>query len=151
MSGGAPPRRELPLRPHTSRAATTSAQRTRLQVICAGVGFAVGTAVGFATAPDRIGVPPLLGALGLLLGLGLAASTRIPELKRTPAIRRVRAPGGSGSARSAVDVSAPSEIVEIDEQWIVPPGWYPDPRGTQPTRYWDGAAWTEQVAESVQS
>jgi len=32
----------------------------------------------------------------------------------------------------------------------VPAGWYPDPAGTPRTRWWDGAAWTEHYADSVQ-
>ena len=27
------------------------------------------------------------------------------------------------------------------------PGWYPDPHGRHRHRYWDGAAWTEHVAD----
>ena len=27
------------------------------------------------------------------------------------------------------------------------PGWYPDPDGEMLYRYWDGEAWTEQVAD----
>ena len=26
-------------------------------------------------------------------------------------------------------------------------GWYPDPRGVHELRYWDGAAWTDHVAD----
>jgi hypothetical protein len=29
-----------------------------------------------------------------------------------------------------------------------PAGWYPDPAGTRAQRYWDGAAWTDQVSSS---
>lgn len=28
------------------------------------------------------------------------------------------------------------------------PGWYPDPSGEHEQRFWDGAAWTDKVAES---
>jgi len=28
----------------------------------------------------------------------------------------------------------------------VPAGWYPDPSGQAPQRYWDGAAWTGHTA-----
>ena len=113
------------------------------------VGFVVGTTVGFAIAPHRIGVPPLLGALGLLLGLGCAASTRVSERRRrSPPVRRSRA--AAAPARSEPAVRAPSgDSVLPDDEWIVPPGWYPDPSGLQPARYWDGAAWTEQVEESL--
>ncbi len=115
------------------------------------VGFVVGTTVGFAIAPHRIGVPPLLGALGLLLGLGSAASTRVLERRRhSPRLRRSRAAPAPALARSRTAVQAPSgDTVLPDDEWIVPPGWYPDPRGIQVARYWDGTAWTEQVEESL--
>jgi hypothetical protein len=28
------------------------------------------------------------------------------------------------------------------------PGWYPDPAGRHESRYWDGARWTEQIADA---
>lgn len=28
----------------------------------------------------------------------------------------------------------------------VPPGWYPDPRGAQAQRFWDGMRWTDHTA-----
>ncbi len=120
-------------------------------VLGASIGFVVGAAIGFATAGDHIGVPPLLGALGLLLGLGLAGTTRITELRRDPRVRRSSPAPARAPQVSASEAPAVGESVGADDRWVVPPGWYPDPRGTQPTRYWDGAAWTEQVAESVPS
>jgi hypothetical protein len=117
-------------------------------VLSAAAGLLAGTVIGFATAPDRIGIPPLLGGIGLLLGLGVAASTRISVSKRRPAVQRPRvtAAVAAAPAPSEPGVAALGETVEAEEEWMVPPGWYPDPRGTQPTRYWDGTAWTDEIA-----
>jgi hypothetical protein len=30
---------------------------------------------------------------------------------------------------------------------VSPPGWFPDPAARHETRYWDGARWTEHVAD----
>ena len=30
------------------------------------------------------------------------------------------------------------------------PGWYPDPANAAASRYWDGAAWTQQVTSAAQ-
>jgi hypothetical protein len=30
---------------------------------------------------------------------------------------------------------------------VSPPGWFPDPSGRHERRYWDGARWTEHVAD----
>ena len=30
---------------------------------------------------------------------------------------------------------------------VAPPGWHPDPHGVARLRYWDGAMWTEHIAE----
>jgi hypothetical protein len=121
-------------------------------VFSAATGLLAGTVIGFATAPDRIGVPPLLGAIGLLLGLGVAASTRISVPRGRPAVPRSRLSAAAApSTRSEIEVAAPGEPVEADDEWMVPPGWYPDPRGIQPTRYWDGAAWTDEIAEAPTS
>jgi uncharacterized protein DUF2510 len=33
--------------------------------------------------------------------------------------------------------------------YLVPPGWYPDPWGVAPYRWWDGATWTANVSPPI--
>jgi hypothetical protein len=35
-------------------------------------------------------------------------------------------------------------------QAAAPAGWYPDPADNAARRYWDGSAWTQQIAAGVQ-
>jgi hypothetical protein len=45
-------------------------------------------------------------------------------------------------------MSAPPAISSA--QAAPPPGWYPDPANAAARRYWDGSAWTQQIAAGVQ-
>ena len=45
-------------------------------------------------------------------------------------------PGYAAALQAAVDAAVSH----------VPPGWYPDPSGAHAHRWWDGRAWTTQVA-----
>jgi hypothetical protein len=46
------------------------------------------------------------------------------------------------------NMSAPSAF--SSGQAAPPPGWYPDPANAAAQRYWDGSAWTQQIAAGVQ-
>lgn len=114
---------------------------TRLQVraawtVRAGAlaGFFVGTIVGFAVAGTQVGVPVLLSLLGTAVGAGAGAF--VGRESRPPRERKASSP--SPVARPAV--------VETEAEWIVPPGWYPDPRaGVTGKRYWDGESWSDEA------
>lgn len=83
---------------------------------------------GFDPSADAPGVP------------GSAAPPAPPPLPGTPVYRPAPAPQAAPPAAPAVAPAAPAA------------GWYPDPGGRHEQRYWDGAAWTAQVADAgVQS
>jgi hypothetical protein len=47
----------------------------------------------------------------------------------------------------ASDAQRPTpDTREDDDEFIVPPGFYPDPGGGAKHRYWDGASWTDKLA-----
>jgi hypothetical protein len=39
-----------------------------------------------------------------------------------------------------------AEAVTMTTEQTILPGWYVDPSGQHPHRYWDGASWTDQVS-----
>ena len=47
---------------------------------------------------------------------------------------------------------ATSPAIDYPPASRTPPNWYPDPAGRLQYRFWDGAAWTDQVSDNgVQS
>ena len=42
--------------------------------------------------------------------------------------------------------NAPAEAAEPAQTAPAPADWYPDPKGEQRLRYWDGSRWTEHTA-----
>jgi hypothetical protein len=135
------------------RATTDTGARPLSRVLPMGAagGFVLGALVGFATVPDQVGEPALISFLGLLLGVGVAGATTMPSVPRPArATRPPRAPRAPLPPLAPAERGSPSlpAAVEADDEWVVPPGWYPDPRAERPARYWDGVAWTEHVAES---
>jgi len=39
----------------------------------------------------------------------------------------------------------PPVVMQSDSDFLVPPGFYPDPRGGDARRWWDGEHWTEKL------
>lgn len=64
-----------------------------------------------------------------------AAAVRVAQPDR-PVSRPVARPG----TRPATPPAAISEQARLGE-----PGWFPDPQGVAPLRYWDGTAWTSRI------
>lgn len=46
------------------------------------------------------------------------------------------------NSESAAPAASPVAAVQSD---LPPAGWYPDPQGVAPVRWWDGAAWTSRI------
>ena len=62
-----------------------------------------------------------------------------PERRPTIAIRSARKRGKLRLALVATTTRSASGSARAD--------WYPDPLGTARLRYWDGAEWTDHVAD----
>lgn len=49
------------------------------------------------------------------------------------------------AAAQAAPVAPPAPAQPAEAAAAQPAGWYPDPHGQAPLRYWDGSQWTEHV------
>jgi hypothetical protein len=81
--------------------------------------------------------PAIAAVLGL--GLGVAAGAAL-VLGREHAVQRAQA---RAAAPAIAIAAAGAEQAEGD--FIVPPGFYPDPRSGNGRRWWDGEHWTEKL------
>ena len=139
----------------------------------AGVGLLAGAVVGlylgFASGGGALGRPVVITLAGMLGGLLIALAVgsllagrttsedhwdedlvepRGPSAERAPEPRAttpaVRSPEAVARAAAAAPI-APAPRAHEEGDHLVPPGWYPDPRGARQQRYWDGVAWTTHL------
>ncbi len=68
--------------------------------------------------------------------------------------------GNRSSVTDATGTGAPGRFLDLREWCVgacgdvragVPAGWYPDPLARHEYRYWDGARWTDQIADQGRS
>ena len=129
------------------------AAKKRLPLLAA-AGLVAGGIGGFLTAPGRFDVPGLgsavfqvllvaaaFGFASLLAAQGLA----IGDL----AAKAQEAAGGLSSGGINLTGSGPAGGAPAAGGTAAPAGgWHPDPTGRHQQRWWDGSAWTDQVADN---
>jgi Protein of unknown function (DUF2510) len=137
------------------------AELRRALVIGGTVGLASGVVLGQLLWVDALAGPAVAAVLGLALGVaggaGLVYSrelagerAREAEAARQRAEERARQREEARRERRSPPAAAkppvPVEVGEADDDdFLVPPGFYPDPGGGKASRWWDGTRWTGKV------
>jgi hypothetical protein len=128
----------------------------RAMAIGGTIGIACGVVFGQLVWVTALAGPAIAAVLGLGLGVGAGAGV---VLERERAVQRARE---REEARAREEERArlreearrerrekrpkPAPIVmEAEGDFLVPPGFYPDPRGGDARRWWDGEHWTEKL------
>jgi hypothetical protein len=109
-----------------------------------GIGLFAGTLIGAlaglarASSVGGTAAPIIVLLSGMLAGASVGGLLGVVAERRRPARARRRASPPAVRRRDPRlrDAAAPR---------LRGPGWYEDPLGEQPWRYWDGYAWTEHV------
>jgi hypothetical protein len=133
----------------------------RAMIVGGTVGIVVGGVLGQLLWLHDLAGPAIAAVLGLGLGVAVGARAvleREHAVQRAQAREQARAHGEERARRReelrrerrekraaapVVPVAAAAE--QADGDFIVPPGFYPDPRGGKGRRWWDGERWTENL------
>lgn len=136
------------------------------------IGLAVGVVLGQLLWVKDLAGPSIAAVIGCAIGAGVGAARileRAHAAERAHAhkreeerARRREEARRERRARKAVKaprlLAAPAPVVQPasepeaavpappDDDFLVPPGFYPDPAGGQRDRWWDGQKWTEKRA-----
>lgn len=112
---------------------------------CALLGAVIGAARGRPGAGFLLGL--LLGVIGVIIALFLTP----PAVAPTPAEPRVPCPHCAEQILPAANVCPfcgnTVQAIPLDPPRDLDEGWYPDPSGRHPDRWWDGTGWTKWVRD----
>ena len=132
----------------------TSVEHLGLPVVITLAVAVIGSLVGGLVSSDRLVAEP---RRPLHSGETAQGPDRPAMLARTvrggserPAGYAADVPLGVASpspASKPVDAAAPAAPTAVHHDGLVPAGWYPDPRGSDAQRFWDGAGWTEHLGQ----
>jgi hypothetical protein len=115
----------------------------RAMLVGGAIGLIVGALVGAALWADAFLAPTVCSLGGLALGIALGAS---PVLYRAHMAERRRQGGATEPVVASVSPTPDPLAAGGDpDEYLVPPGYYPDPRGGSGRRFWNGLAWTAEV------
>jgi hypothetical protein len=134
----------------------------RAMIVGGTVGLVVGGVLGQLVWLHDLAGPAIAAVVGLGLGVAVGAGVvlerehtvqraqareeaRADEEER--ARRRVQARRERREKRAAAPAvpAATARAAQADGDFIVPPGFYPDPRGGKGRRWWNGEHWTEKL------
>jgi uncharacterized protein DUF2510 len=130
------------------------------------IGLIAGVLIGVLLRDTSPAGPSVTAVIGLVAGAfaGAAmmlgreqAEERVRARAKARARERERGRGREQSMRErkARETAAPIRPAEpkpvarragADDDFLVPPGFYPDPDGSERQRWWDGAKWTARRA-----
>jgi Protein of unknown function (DUF2510) len=131
------------------------AELRRALVVGGTIGVAIGVVLGQLLWDNAMAGPSIAAVVGLALGVGAGAGViysreladeraREAEAVRQREAERARRREEVRKTRRSPPPKVATKAVD-DDDFLIPPGFYPDPQGGKAARWWDGTEWTAKV------